>query len=209
MRVIAGKFGSRRLASARGLALRPTSDRLRETLFDILQTRVEGSWFVDGFAGTGAVGIEALSRGARRVVFLENHRAAVALIRRNLESLGIAPAVPARHSPKVPSGAQAPPATPYSDVEIIAGDVCRGLATLAGTGQPADLLFFDPPYEEKDEYARVLEALAHSPLIGSHSLVIFERTRKLTLPGAPDSLIRVRTVMQGDAALEFYSLKRE
>src|ERR1700722_19404649 len=87
MRVIAGKFRSRQLHSLKGLALRPTSDMLRETLFNILGARVNGSRFLDLFAGTGAVGIEALSRGALSAVFVENHAAAVRLIRENVAML--------------------------------------------------------------------------------------------------------------------------
>src|SRR6201984_2147335 len=90
MRIIAGKFRSRQLKSLKGLALRPTSDMLRETLFNILGPRVAGSRFLDLFAGTGAVGIEAISRGATSAVFVENHPAAVRLIRENLASLEIA-----------------------------------------------------------------------------------------------------------------------
>jgi len=89
MRVIAGTYKSRILKSLKGLALRPTSDRLRETLFNVLAPNIAGSRFVDLFAGTGAIGIEALSRGAAEVVFIENHAPAVTLIRRNLDSLGI------------------------------------------------------------------------------------------------------------------------
>ena len=86
MRVIAGTYRSRILKSLKGLALRPTSDRLRETLFNVLGDAVDGSRLIDLFAGTGAVGIEALSRGASEVVFIENHAPAATLIRRNLES---------------------------------------------------------------------------------------------------------------------------
>ena len=165
------------------MELRPTSDRLRETLFDILQARIDGCFFVDGYAGTGAVGIEAVSRGAGRVVFLEKHRSSVALIRKNLEGLGI-----------------------REGVEVIAGDVCRGLTTLAERGMAADILFFDPPYGEKEEYARVLETLAGSALVAAKTLIIFERTRKLALKSAYGPLVRTRTVVQGDAALDFYAL---
>jgi 16S rRNA (guanine966-N2)-methyltransferase len=185
VRIIAGKFGSRPIASARGLFLRPTSDRLRETLFDILQGQIEGCTFVDGYAGTGAVGIEAASRGASRVVFLEKHRTAVSLIRRNLESLGI-----------------------MAGVEIISGDVCRGLADLAARGLPADVLFFDPPYKESGEYRRVLETLDVSPLVAAHSRIIFEHEKKLVLPERVGRLVRARTVTQGDAALDFFALER-
>src|SRR5467141_2365634 len=89
MRIIAGRFRSRQLKSLKGLSLRPTSDMLRETLFNILGPRVENSRFLDLFAGTGAVGIEAISRGAISVVFVENHPAAIRLIRENLASLQI------------------------------------------------------------------------------------------------------------------------
>jgi len=165
------------------MELRPTSDRLRETLFDILQGRIEGSFFVDGYAGTGAVGIEALSRGARLVAFLEKHKPSAALIRRNLESLGIG-----------------------EGAEVITGDVLKGLESLARRGMTADILFFDPPYAEQDEYTRVLEALSDSPLVGPGSLLIFERARKMTLEAAYGRLAYTRTVVQGDAALEFYQL---
>jgi len=164
------------------MELRPTSDRLRETLFDILQARIAGCFFVDGYAGTGAVGIEAVSRGARMVTFLEKHRPAVALIRKNLESLGI-----------------------REGIEVLPGDVVKGLEALAGRGASADILFFDPPYAASEEYGRVLEALSESALVGTGSLIIFERTRKLTLPAAHGRLGRTRTVVQGDAALEFFA----
>src|SRR5260370_8864530 len=89
MRVIAGTYRSRILKSLKGLALRPTSDRLRETLFNVLGPAVAGARFVDVFAGTGAVGIEALTRAAAEVVFIENHSPPVALIRKTLQSLGV------------------------------------------------------------------------------------------------------------------------
>src|SRR5579862_1486568 len=90
MRVIAGEFRSRRLNTIPGLALRPTPDRLREALFNVLAPRIEGAIFLDAYAGTGAVGIEALSRGAARAIFIEKHFSAVRVIRENLEALGIA-----------------------------------------------------------------------------------------------------------------------
>jgi 16S rRNA (guanine(966)-N(2))-methyltransferase RsmD len=89
MRVIGGEFRSRRLKSIPGLATRPTPDRLRETLFDILGAQVEGTVFLDAYAGTGAVGIEALSRGAARAIFIEKSRNAAKVLRENLVSLGL------------------------------------------------------------------------------------------------------------------------
>jgi 16S rRNA (guanine(966)-N(2))-methyltransferase RsmD len=135
MRVIAGEFRSRRLKSIPGLATRPTPDRLRETLFDILQTRIAGATFVDAYAGTGAVGIEALSRGAGHAFFLERNRAAVDAIRENLASLQLE----ARST-------------------VVTGPV---LLTIAR--HQADIVFLDPPYELEREYVAALEALAEQP----------------------------------------------
>src|SRR5260370_23172671 len=133
MRVIAGIYRSRILKGLKGLALRPTSDRLRETLFNVLAPHIAGSRFVDLFAGTGAIGIEALSRGAAEVVFIENHAPAAALIRRNLESLGV-----------------------RSGVTVLAVDALRGLALLASRKQPSahghNSIFLDPPYAAPAEY---------------------------------------------------------
>lgn len=187
MRIVAGKYGSRPLKSLRGAALRPTSDRLRETLFDVLGSAVEGSLFVDVYAGTGAVGIEALSRGAGEVIFIEKHPAAVALIRRNLQSLGI-----------------------EEDFEIVVKDALRGLELLAsrifGGHLQADFFFLDPPYAAKDEYQRVLEFLDHSKLLARHGRVIVEHERRWALPERLTSLERTRVVEQGAAALSFYRL---
>jgi len=127
MRIIAGKYRSRILKSLKGLALRPTSDRLRETLFNVLGPAVAGSRFLDVFAGTGAVGIEALSRGAAEALFIENHAPAAKLIRQNLDSL------------KITSG--------YT---ILTADALTALQKLAALQTPStpgiDFVFVDPPY---------------------------------------------------------------
>src|SRR6266849_2599237 len=156
MRVIAGIYRSRILKS---LALRPPSDRLRETLFNVLAPNIAGSRFVDLFAGTGAIGIEALSRGAAEVVFIENHAPAVTLIRRNLESLGI-----------------------NSGVTVLAADALRGLALLAArrySGAPAfDHIFLDPPYAAAEDYSRVLEFLGSADLLAPGGIVIAEHRKQ-------------------------------
>jgi 16S rRNA (guanine(966)-N(2))-methyltransferase RsmD len=183
MRVIAGKLGSRRLRTLRGMELRPSSDRLRETLFNILGAAVEDSLFVDAFAGTGSVGIEALSRGARKVIFIENHRPAAALIRENLQSLGVLP-----------------------DAEILAMDSLRGFEQLSARHLLADMIFLDPPYARATEYLRILEFLDHSRLLAPAGLVIAEHRRKLELPARLLNLEISRVVEQGDSALSFYHL---
>jgi 16S rRNA (guanine(966)-N(2))-methyltransferase RsmD len=144
MRVIAGEFRSRRLRSLAGGETRPTPDRLRESLFDILAPRIEGVVFLDAYAGTGAVGIEALSRGARRAIFLEKSRAALEIIRENLETLGLAQ-----------KGA------------VVGGPVLRALPH-----HPADIVFLDPPYDQPREYEAALDALGAQPpalTIAQHS----------------------------------------
>ena len=135
MRVIAGEFRSRRLKSLPGAATRPTPDRLRETLFDILQPRIAGARFADAYAGTGAVGIEALSRGAAHAWFLERSRPALDLIRENLAALGL-----------------------ERRATVLAGPV---LLTLPR--QSAEIVFLDPPYDQDREYAAALAALAANP----------------------------------------------
>ncbi len=135
MRVIAGEFRSRRLKSIPGGATRPTPDRLRETLFDVLHARIAGATFLDAYAGTGAVGIEALSRGAAHACFLERNRAALEAIRENLASLGLE-----RRS------------------TVAAGPVLQTLARYR-----ADIVFLDPPYPQEGEYGAALDLLAENP----------------------------------------------
>jgi 16S rRNA (guanine966-N2)-methyltransferase len=134
MRVIGGEFRSRRLKSISG-ATRPTPDRLRETLFDILQNRVLGAHFVDAYAGTGAVGIEALSRGASHAWFLERNRSALAAIRENLSALGLE-----ERSTVVP-----------------------GPVWLTLPRYPADIVFLDPPYDLHREYEAAFQRLGEAP----------------------------------------------
>lgn len=145
MRVIAGEFRSRRLKTLPGLATRPTPDRLRETLFNILAPRIEGAIFLDAYAGTGSVGIEALSRGARFAVFMERGRAALEVIHENLAALGLEPRA-----------------------KVVAGPVLAGLPQ-----QQAHIAFLDPPYEMEREYAAALELLGEKPptlVVVQHSI---------------------------------------
>jgi 16S rRNA (guanine(966)-N(2))-methyltransferase RsmD len=145
MRVIAGEYRSRRLISLPGESTRPTPDRLREALFSILQTRISGSTFLDAYAGTGAVGIEALSRGAAHAWFLEREAPAVDAIRENLRALGA-----------------------ERRATVVSGAVRRTLKK-----HTADIVFLDPPYEQEEEYAASLELLGKKPpglVIVQHSI---------------------------------------
>jgi 16S rRNA (guanine966-N2)-methyltransferase len=185
MRVIAGIYRSRILKSLKDLALRPTSDRLRETLFNVLAPNIVGSRFADLFAGTGAIGIEALSRGATEVVFIESHASAATLIRRNLESLGI-----------------------DTGVTVLVADALRGLAMLAarkGSAAAAfDIVFLDPPYAAAEGYSRVLEFLGSADLLAPGGLLVAEHRRNVDLTEEHGDLKRFRVLRQGDAALSFY-----
>lgn len=135
MRVIAGEFKSRALKAPEGLECRPTPDRLRESIFSILQPQLEGVTFLDAYAGSGSVGIEALSRGAGRAIFVERNRAHVDVLRANIKALGI--------------GARS--------------QVFTGKVTDVLKHQVADIVFVDPPYTLPEEYERVLAVLAEDP----------------------------------------------
>jgi 16S rRNA (guanine966-N2)-methyltransferase len=187
MRIISGKFRGRPLRSLHGLDLRPTSDRLRETLFDVLTggepERLMGTTWLDLFAGTGAVGIEALSRGASAVHFVEASKKAAALIHANLKSLGIT-----------------------GGFEVLTLDAAAGLHRLEARGVVCDFCFLDPPYRMQEAYGETLEALSRSPLLNARSLVIAEHEKRFDPDDAFGALARYRTLKQGDAALSFYKL---
>jgi len=189
MRIIAGRFGSRTLQAPPGLATRPTSDRLRETLFNVLASRIPGAHLLDLYSGSGAVAIEALSRGAARAVAVERAPAALKVLRANLARLGLASQIPI-HALSVAAFLRRPP-QPAST--------------------PFTLVFLDPPYDALDEYASTLTLLGQSPpqFLSHESLIVAEHRRKQLLEDHYDSLIRTRLLEQGDAALSFYERRPE
>jgi 16S rRNA (guanine(966)-N(2))-methyltransferase RsmD len=176
MRIIAGTLKGRRLQAPDWPGLRPTSDKLRETLFNILAPRIQGARLLDGYAGTGAVGIEALSRGASHVTFVERDPRAVALLRSNLDHCGVKDR--------------------YAIIR----------ARFAGTERPAeggmfDLIFLDPPYG----LAGMTEALAAAePLVGADTLLVIEHAKRDEAPVQAGLLARTRVVTSGDSALGLY-----
>lgn len=177
MRVIAGRFKGRRLNTPTWEGLRPTSDKLRETLFNILAPRIAGARVLDGYAGTGALGIEALSRGAAHVTFVESDRRAAALIAGNLAACGA-----------------------ERDYTIERGDVVSVLRRSAGAG--FDLILLDPPYD----LANIEEALdAGARALASDGLLVLERASRRE-PAVPPSLARVRDVKSGDSTLTLLTL---
>jgi 16S rRNA (guanine966-N2)-methyltransferase len=137
LRVIAGEFRSRRLISPDGDQTRPTPDRLKESLFSAIQSRLEGAVFLDAYAGSGAVGIEALSRGAKRAIFVEKHPKALEALRANLLALGVT-----------------------DRATVITGSASKALSH-----QVADIVFLDPPYDRPAEYALAMEAVSDCGLL--------------------------------------------
>lgn len=184
MRVIAGHYRSRILSAPKGMDTRPTSDRLRETLFNVLAPEMEGAVFVDLYAGSGAVGIEALSRGAREVIFVEEAEPALRAIRANLASLSI-----------------------RGGYALEARSVAKALRRLAETARQANLVFLDPPWRDADEYEAALGLLGGecATLLSAGAAVIAEHEKRRDLEPRYGTLVRNRVLRRGDAALSFYS----
>jgi 16S rRNA (guanine(966)-N(2))-methyltransferase RsmD len=185
MRVIAGSFRSRILQAPAGLATRPTSDRLRETLFNVLAPRIGGARFLDLYAGSGAVGIEALSRGASEVVFVERAAPALKVLRANLAKLEL-----------------------REGLRIVQGSVAGFLRNPNGEAR-FDLIFLDPPYDAADEYAAVLDSMGNSSvgMLSKDGVVIAEHRRNDKLEDRYGRLRRTRLLQQGDATLSFYAME--
>ncbi len=194
MRVIAGTYRSRLLVSPRGTLTRPTSDRLRETLFNVLAPKLAGCRFVDLYAGTGAVGIEAISRGASHVWFSEKAEPAIAALRANLAAL------------KISHG--------YTLEDRGTGALLDRLGKLVQAGQGAsamDLVFLDPPYEAAAEYEGTLSLLGSArgrQMLAEDVLVIAEHSSKASLAVRYGALSHIRLLKQGDAALSFYAFTK-
>src|SRR6185295_9577325 len=183
MRVIAGKYKGRKLKSPPSLEVRPTSDRLRETLFNVIAPRITDARFLDLCAGSGAVGIEAISRGATHVTFVDSSRPMCTLIKSNLELCRIE----------------------RSESDVIQSDaqdyLRRFVAKQPDSGKPWDIIFFDPPYAT--DYLPILTIFGaeSSSLLTDGGLLIVEHYQKTSLPAEVGSLVRYRVLKQGDSAL--------
>jgi 16S rRNA (guanine966-N2)-methyltransferase len=167
------------------MGTRPTSDRLRETLFNVLTAgnpvALDGSVWLDVYAGTGAVGIEALSRGAHEVTFIDNSRAAATTIRENLKALAIA-----------------------DGFEILEHDALRALRQLDAQAVACDYVFLDPPYKDSAEYEEAMGFLSQSNILKPTSIVIAEHDKRFDPGERIGALARYRTLLQGDSGLSFY-----
>ena len=180
MRIIAGAYKGRNLKSPPSMNVRPTSDRLRETLFNVIAPRIEDARFLDLCAGSGAVGIEALSRGASHATFIDRSRRSCTLIESNLELCRIS-----------------------EDEQTIYCSEASEFLRQTKSG-PWDIIFFDPPY--KEDYVKTLNLLGSdsSNLVAPDGLLIVEHHHKNTLPETIGTLSRTRVLKQGDSSLSFY-----
>lgn len=187
MRIIAGIYRGRSLKTLRGQAVRPTGERLRESLFDVLGDSIQGAVFVDCYAGSGSVGLEALSRGAGKVFLIEEDEAAQRLIERNLAALG---------SPGLDSRGNA---------VLVCASARRGLRRMEEQGVRARFCFLDPPYDSPRERERTLHWLSASQLIEPGGRIIVQHDRKDSPGESVGAWERVRLLAQGSNALSFYS----
>ncbi len=186
MRIIAGSYRGLRLKTLRGQSLRPTSDQMRETLFDVLDERIRGARFLDLYAGTGAVGMEALSRGAVEAVFVERRRSAVELIRRNLINLEI-----------------------HTGFQVMACGAETAISRLVDDGARFDFVFLDPPYAAIREYHSTLRECGRSGILHPEGLVIVEHARHHRLEERYGTLARFRLLRHGDSQFAFYRTAEE
>ncbi len=188
VRVIAGRFRSRRLKTVEGQATRPTSDRLKETLFDLLQLSLADCCFLDCFAGCGSIGIEALSRGAKLTVFVESSVRASQVIRSNLALLKLS-------------------ASPCQRLLTMKTD--SAFRILEQSATQFDIIFLDPPYSAVGQYPIVLEQLQRHELLTDSAIVIAEHSKHIDLAPRIEDLVRFRRVQQGDNVLSLFRRERE
>jgi len=178
MRVIAGELKGRQLQAPAWDGLRPTSDKLRETLFNVLAPRIEGARVLDGYAGTGAIGIEALSRGAAHVTFVERDPRAVRLIAENLKRCGV------------------------RDRYAIIRAELNDKRTRGSDGAEYDIIVLDPPYGSRELSSALAAA---EPLMSNGTLLVVEHAKHDAAPSTSGHLVLVRQIVSGDSALAFYN----
>ena len=187
MRVIAGKYKGRHFASPKGTAVRPTRDRVKESIFSILQNRVIDSRFLDLCAGTGNIGIEALSRGAKQVTFLDKSLKCIQLIEQNLKWLGLDFNQP--------------------EVQLIQADVIEGINQFQQQSETFELIYLDPPYDS-DLYNQCLSYISDTCVLETSGILLVEHRKHTNLPSIFGRLCCFRTKQYGDTCLGFYRIEQ-
>lgn len=179
MKIIAGEYKGRIIEMPDGI--RPTSDKVRNALFEILKNRIEGAIFLDLYCGSGAMGIEALSRGAKKAVFIDNDHSSVSILKRNLNKLGAS----------------------QSSYDIYIKDCVNGMGTIQSSGGYFDIVFLDPPYY-KDLAKNTLIGLSGCDILSPDAVVIAEVFKKENLPEELGVFRKTRSYKYGDTLLEFF-----
>lgn len=185
MRVIAGQARGRKLKAPSGLGTRPITDRIKEALFNVLQNRLADCSFLDLFAGSGSVGIEALSRGAISAVFIDFDQQAVKIIRENLHNCGL------------------------QGGEVYRNDIFNGLNILDRQNRKFDLIYADPPFPQEELFEKTLQHLSRADLLSPGGLIIIRVPRKKIMPELIDALRLQRSNDYGESSLYYYSLTDE
>jgi 16S rRNA (guanine(966)-N(2))-methyltransferase RsmD len=183
MRIIAGTLKGRKLSAPSGLGLRPTSDKVKESLFNILSGQIEGAAFLDLYAGTGSVGMDALSRGAQNVVFVENNMRHLQYLKKNLSSCSF-----------------------EGKAEIFAVAASDFLKKVRRSTRLFDIIFIDPPYES-GEVEKILPMLQEGDMMTDQGMVIIEHFHKKALPEKSGNLFLLKKYKYGETVLSFYAKK--
>jgi len=185
MRIISGTSKGRKLVTLKSPSLRPTSDRVKESIFNILREEIEGGMVLDLFAGTGNLGIEALSRGAKKVIFVEKGRHALGLILRNLAQFGL-----------------------EGRSEVIPIDANRAIGILKQRGKTFDLIFMDPPYE-KGLIEKTLMKLSSHQIYHKDSILVVEHHRRELLPPIINGWNLIRQRQMGETVISFLTPRED
>lgn len=183
MRVIAGKHKGRHLTAYKGTLVRPTSDRVKESVFSIIQTCVIETSFLDLCAGTGNIGIEALSRGAKQVTFLDRNLSCIRLIEKNLKIIGLDINQP--------------------EVQLIKEDVIEGINQLHQQSESFEVIYLDPPYDS-DLYNQCLSYISDTSVLETTGILLVEHRKHRKLPSVYNRLCCYRTKLYGETCLSFY-----
>jgi 16S rRNA (guanine966-N2)-methyltransferase len=181
MRVIAGEHKGRRLKAVPGQNTRPTTDKVKESMFNIIGPYFEGGTALDLFAGTGSLGIEAISRGMEKAVFIDSDHKALSVIRENVTTLGL-----------------------KDQTEIFKNDAKRALDSLAARGTRFDLVFVDPPYKLTGLYEELITKMQSLELLNDRAVIVAEHTSDLELPEVIGKAVRWRLVTYGEIGIDFY-----
>lgn len=184
MRVIAGSAKGRTLSAPKGISTRPVTSKIRESLFDIWQGRINGACFLDGFAGSGAMGIEAISRGAAHATFIERSDNALSTIRANLNKCGF-----------------------FDRSTVYGGDVRSALGLLDSRGERYDIIYFDPPFTVENIAPVVLETLSRTSILASRGIAAIRTRKEESIRDNVGTLLKVREKTYGISRVHFFEIR--